>query len=153
MKESWLLYDYLRCWWRLLLLGSIWGAVLGLGYYSIQDHPVEYVVTADLVFEDPEYSGRGSPPTFTLAMAPTGQPTGDAAIREFRSLLATFANSTNSPVVLQDLSIDVNPTVEPWWKAVVLGSVIGTLLVIGGVHVLEDAQVDQRRQQTEGTYT
>ena len=40
MKESWLIYNYLRSWWTWLLLASAMGALAGLGYYSTQTHPV-----------------------------------------------------------------------------------------------------------------
>jgi uncharacterized protein involved in exopolysaccharide biosynthesis len=153
MKDSWLLYDYLRRWWLLLLIGTALGAVIGIGYYSNQVHPVEYVVTADMVFEDPAYTGDGPIPTVTLAMGPSSLGDGEAAVAHIRTTVAKLASLSDSPVFIRDLSIDRNTTGEPRWKAVVLGSIIGALLVIGGVFVWEDARAYQRRLQVGSTNT
>ena len=153
MKDSWLLYDYLRRWWLLLLVGASLGAIIGLGYYSTQVHPVEYVVTANMVFEDPEYTGEGSPPKLKIAMESRGHATGQVAIERLRSAVSNLATATGTPVALRDLSIEQENTDEPWWKAVVLGSVLGTLMVIGGVYVLEDARKYLSRQKIGATNT
>ena len=150
MKGTWLLYDYLRRWWLLLLVGSSLGAVIGLGYYSTQVHPVEYVVTADMVLEDPEYLGEGSPPSITLTIAPSGHATIEAASKHIRSAVSKLAAATGTPVALRDLSVVLNTTDEPLWKDVVFGSVIATLMVIGVVYVWEDARAELTRRQTGG---
>ena len=148
MKDTWQLYDYLRRRWLLMLLGAYCGALLGLGYFSIQDHPVEYIVGGDMVIEDPQYTGEGSPPTFTLSMPPVRKATSQAAIDQIRWNVAELANTAETPVLLRNVSIDEYPTGEPWWKAVVLGSIIGIALAIWGVYVLDDARSVQRRRQT-----
>jgi hypothetical protein len=150
MKDSWLLYDYLRRWWLLLLAGSVLGAAIGLSYYSTQEHPVEYIVTADLIITDPEYTGEGSPPRVTLAQGPIDYASSEEAIEGFRSRVADFANNSDVPVLVRRFSIDIR-TVDPSWKAAVLGGVFGTLMVIGGVYTWEDARAELRSQQIGDT--
>jgi hypothetical protein len=148
MKEYWLLYSYFRRWWWLLLLGSTLGAIIGFGVNHSPTHPVKYVVTANLVVEDPEYKGEGSPPTVILSKITGRQATKEGAVEWARKAAIRLARDTDSPVIVQDLSIVRKITDEPRWKAGVLGFLIGTLLVIGGVYVWEDTREYLRRQQT-----
>jgi hypothetical protein len=150
MKDTWLLYDYLRGWWRLLLMGFVLGATLGLGYYSTQDHPMRYTVTANLLLEEPEYTGEGSPSTVSFAIDPIRRSTGESAIEDFRLTVAKLGQTTGSTVLTQDFSIDMERTDELWWKAMVFGSAVGTLLVVVGVYVWEDARGHRNRRQTGG---
>jgi hypothetical protein len=64
-----------------------------------------------------------------------------------------LVSATHTPWVVNDLSIEPKFTDEPRWKAGVFGSIVGILLVIGGVHVWEDAQARLKRQQTGDTRT
>ena len=146
MKESWLYYDYLRRWWWLLLLGPVLGALAGLSYYSSQLQPIESAVTATIAIQDPN-SGHGKP-TYILTSLDSGfHSTVEKATNAVESQVATMVRYTNGTAVLRELSIDQRGNDEPWWKAVVLGSVIGILLAIGGIYVWEDAQAYQRHRQ------
>lgn len=57
---------------------------------------------------------------------------------------------TNSTAELREISIDQRGIDEPWWKSVVLGSVIGILLAIGWLYIWEYAQADQQHRQQIG---
>ena len=97
MKDSWLLYDYLRRWWLLLLVGASLGAIIGLGYYSTQVHPVEYVVTANMVFEDPEYTGEGTPSAAGLVLLPIGFPSPEEANAYVQTTVSNLVSATILP--------------------------------------------------------
>ena len=72
MKETWMLYDYMRRLWWWMLLGSALGAAFGLGYYSIQDHPVVYMLSATLAAQDLEHTGEGIPSAASVVLPPEG---------------------------------------------------------------------------------
>ena len=146
MKESWLYYDYLRRWWWLLLLGPALGALAGLAYYSSQLRPIESAVTATIAIQDPNPGLEN--PTYILTSLDSGfHSTVEKATNAVESRVATMVRYTNGTAVLRELSIDQRGNDKPWWKAVVLGSVIGILLAIGGIYVWEDAQAYQRHRQ------
>ncbi len=160
MKESWQYYEYLRRWWLLLLLGPTIGALTGLAYYSSQVHPATYDATATVAIADPTWEPDDSlppseldeqvQPTLTFSLDSGSDPTEEGAVKSVTSSIARIVSYTNTPVAIQQITIDRNTTDEPWWKPVVLGSVIGTLLVIGGIYVWEDARSYQRHRQQVG---
>ena len=129
-----------------MLLGPVLGALAGLSYYSSQLQPIESAVTATIAIQDPN-SDHGNP-TYILTSLDSGfHSTVERATNAVESQVATMVRYTNGTAVLRELSIDQRGNDEPWWKAVVLGSVIGILLAIGGIYVWEDAQAYQRHRQ------
>ncbi len=64
-------------------------------------------------------------------------PPGPVAVASIRPAASALANANDTPVFIQDLSFDRNATAEPLWKAVLLGSAIATLFVVGGVYARE----------------
>lgn len=103
-------------------------------------------MTATIAIQDPN-SGHGNP-TYVLTSLDSGfHSTVQKATNAVESQVATMVRYTNGTAVLRELSIDQRGNDEPWWKAVVLGSVIGILLAIGGIYVCEDARAYQRHRQ------
>jgi len=82
MKDSWLLYDYLQRWWRLLLLCC----ALGILVVYLVDEPLNddkgYLATATLAFTDhrwvpelPTLLAGSSPPQALVAIKSGPKPT------------------------------------------------------------------------------
>lgn len=148
MKESWLLYDYLRRWWPWLLLVAVFGALAGLGFYSTQVHRTQYTATATVAIENP-VSKSETPPVVSVSVRSTSQPTQEAAVAEVTAKLALIASYAEAPVSVRDSEIS-RRIGSHWWKSAVLGGVTAVLLVIGGIYVWEDARSYQRHRRQVG---
>ena len=137
MKESWQLYDYLRRWWCWLLLAFVFGALDGVGYYSIQQHPVGFKATATVSIENPVSQEQGSPPV-SVYFSSDLWPTQEAAVADIAISVGRIVDYSEAPVQVQDVRLYRRAAGAPLWKAAVLGSVIGSLLVIGWIYIWED---------------
>ncbi len=155
MKDSWLLYDYLQRWWRVLLLCSTLGI---LGAYLMNEPTVrakEYSASATLAFIDPMPDSQliilhGSHfraevlVTIESGLAPT-QGEAQAAINTKFSKLSEYSGN---PVVLREIVIQEDYQDNwAWWKGVTFGAVIGLLAAIGMIYVWTDIQTYVRREQ------
>lgn len=146
MKGSWYLYDYLRRWWWLLLLGLTLGGMVGLIYFNSQQHAIEYSATATLIIEDPG-APRHNPPPILLTTETGGKSAAEEAIDSAVYIIRRLGTHADTPVIVPDLVIDRTMSREAWWKAAVLGSVVGFLLAIGAIYVWEDASAYQRHRR------
>ena len=146
MKESWVYYDYLRRWWWLLLLGLTLGGSVALVYHLEQAGPLEYTATLTATIGSP--STREKPPS-AIPVQITGHTldTKEAALESVRSMVVQVISYTDAPVEVKDLSIDRHEMGEAWWKAIVLGSLVGIALAIGAIYVWDDASAYQRHRQ------
>ena len=91
LKESWLYYDYLRRWWRLLLVGSLIGGLASLAYYYNQVHPPEHTATATVAIESPETKPDVPPPPVLITIDSGAYATPEAAVRNVESIVAKIA--------------------------------------------------------------
>ena len=148
MKETWLVYDYLRRFWALLLLFSSLGGLAGLGYYIKQAHPEGYTAQAGIIIENPK-SQSLSPPRVYMTIDSGTWSKEYAAMVSAASNVSLVADYSDAPVSFLDLTVDRKTAGSPWWKAVVFGGVLGTLLAVGSIYVWEDAKA-YRRQSHEG---
>ena len=140
MKDSWMLYDYLRRWWRILLLGTSLGAILGFAYYSNQIHPEEYQGTAQLSLYSSIFDIFEAPTKYSITID-IGTWSNEEAVAEYASSQAeSLSLSTGRTVFVEGLQIDHHPVGSPSWKAIVLGTVLGGLLAIGFPYVWDDAR-------------
>ena len=145
MKATWLIYDYLRRCWALLLLFPPLGGLAGLGYYIMQAHPESYTAKAGIIIENPK-SRSLSPPGVYLTIDSGPWSKEYAAMLSVSSMVRLVADYTEAPVSFRDLTVDRKTAAgPPWWKAVVLGGVLGTLLAVGSIYVWEDAKAYQRQ--------
>ena len=107
---------------------------------------MEYAVTATVAIPDSRWELENPP--YVLTSFDSGfHLTEEKATHQVMSRGDNMVEYTNNTAVLRELLIDQRRIDEPWWKAVVLGSVIGILLAIAGVYVWEDAQAYQRHRQ------
>ena len=108
MKDSWLFYDYLRSWWRALLLGSTIGGVCGLIYNNYQghaqEHALEYTATARVVIEDSRRS-HGIPEIVLVSIETGTTSAADAAIDSARRMITRVGDYTGATVRIRDLSV------------------------------------------------
>ena len=146
MKESWIYYDYLRRWWRLLLLGLAVGAILGLAYYSVQNSLDSYAATATVALGNPNSDPDAIQSPVMITIASDNQSTSEAAIAQVQSAIGRIVDYTNDPVSVPSLELE-SKIAHAWWKSVVVGSVLGGLVVIGGIYVWEDALAYYRSRQ------
>ena len=103
MKESWQLYDYLRRWWRCLLLAPLFGALAGIGYFSDQDHPTSgYHATATILIENPQSQGR-LPPPVSVNFSSSTWPTEQAAVADIAISVRRIVGYSKAPVLVQTL--------------------------------------------------
>ena len=71
--------------------------------------------------------------------------------KEYEAVLSAVSNVSlvadysEAPVSLQDLRVDRKTAGSSWWKAVILGGVLGTLPAIASIYVWEDAKAYQRQ--------
>ena len=146
MKESWLYYDYLRRWWRLLILGLAVGAILGLGYYSVQDNSESYAATARVAIWRPNSDPDALQFPVMVTVASDKQSTSEAAIAQVQSAIGLIIKYTDAPVSVPSLELESKIT-NAWWKSMVIASVLGGLLVVGGIYIWEDALAYHRSRQ------
>ena len=149
MKESWLYYDYLRRWWRLLILGLAIGAILGLAYYSVQKNSESYAATATVAIGRSNSDPEALQPPVMVTIASDKQSTSEAAIAQVQSAIDRITDYANTPVSVPSLELE-SKLANAWWKPIVLGSVLGGLLMIGGIYVWEDALAYHRSRQLTG---
>ena len=155
MSDSWLLYDYLQNWWRLLLLCCALGT---LGAYLVNQPTVnarEYSATATLAFRDPSWVPElpsllaGSSPREALVTIELGpKPTQEEAKAVINAKISQLSEYSGNPVERREIVIHEN-TLGPWawWKGITLGAVIGVLAAIGMIYVWTDVQACSRRVQ------
>ena len=103
-----------------------------------------------LLFWGEGHLDHGLRQPFTINLAFNPDSTEEMAVESVTSTVAKLAAYTDSLVVINELSIDQNATGQPWWKAVVFGSVVGVLLAMGWAYVWEDARGHRNRRQTGG---
>ena len=139
MKESWRLYDYLRRWWRWLLLAPVFGVIDGVGYHSMQQHPVVFKATATVSIENPVSQGQQTPPVWANFNSDTW-PTEQMAVADVVIGVDRIVGYPKAPVQVKDVRLGRAAAGSPWWKAAVLGSAISSLLVIGSIYILEDGR-------------
>ena len=155
MKDSWLLYDYLQRWWRVLLLCCALGI---LGAYLVNEPAVyakEYSATATLAFTDPSWVPElpsllaGSRPPEALVTIELGpKPTQEEAKAVINAKISQLSEYSGNPVERREIIIheDAHGT-WAWWKGTTLGAVIGVLAAIGMIYVWTDVQAYSRREQ------
>ena len=146
MKESWLYYDYLRCWWWLLLLGPTLGGSVALVYHLGKAGPLDYTATLTATIGNP--TTRDKPPS-AVRVQITGHTldTKEAALESARSMVIQLVSYTDAPVQVKDLSIDRHESGKAWWKHIIFGSVAGIALAVGAIYVWEDASAYQRHRR------
>ena len=158
MKESWLYYGYLRRWWLLLLVGATIGAILGFAYYNQSHHPAQYTAAAKVAIKEPTWHlenpallrlRRYRAPEVEVAINSGANASESAAVDSIMSTAAKLADYAKGVTELRQLSITRLPeSGVVFWKPVVLGAFIATLLVIGGIYVWSDALAYRRHLQT-----
>ena len=155
MKDSWLLYDYLQRWWRLLLLCCALGI---LGAYLVNEPTVyakEYSATATLAITDhkwvpsPSPIFAGSRPPEALVTIESGiKPTQEEATAVINTKLYRLSEFNERPLELREIVIHESALGNwAWWKGITLGAVIGILAAIGIIYVWTDVQAYSRREQ------
>lgn len=150
MKESWLYYDYLRRWWKILVIGVFFGAFMGIAYYSSQTHGIAYSGTAKIgVYE--VVPGIYTPPqvktSFDVELG--SWPSQEGAIEYASSTALEIALVTGSPTVVQQVSLAKSTAGAQLWKVIVLGSTIGFLLAIGIAYVRDDARAYREHLESQ----
>ena len=93
MKESWLYYDYLRRWWRLLIL-------VGLAYYSVQKQSKSYAATGTVAIGNLVDDMGGISPSVVVTIASGKQSTADAAVANVQTAFDRVTKHANNPVVI-----------------------------------------------------
>ena len=142
MKEAWLYYDYLRRWGLFLLLGLVLGAITGFGYSLQHDDPLQFKATATL-----NLTAR-----IQIRVISDFNPTVKSAVE---SLLDTAYMLErvyiHAPVRIHSINMErFGGTL--WWKATILGSIVGGLLISAGAYVWDDVRKYQReRHRLEST--
>ena len=156
MKDSWQLYDYLRSWWRLLLLCCALGI---LGAYLLDEPTVyakEYFATATLVFpgqiwlpEIPALLGDSRPPQALISIESGPTATQEEAEAVLKAKVSKLSEYIGNPAERPDIEVQENSQ-GTWalWKGTTLGAVIGLLAAIGFIYVWTDAQSYRKRGPT-----
>ena len=100
MKDSWLLYDYARRWWRLLLVlvFCVVGALAGYLLDERVDIPVDYAATATVAinppqwsFEDPPGVPFQSPPPVMATLTSSTESSRQLAVADIESQMRRIA--------------------------------------------------------------
>ncbi len=153
MKESWLLYDYARRWWGLLLIFCVVGAMTGRLLDQSVDNPVAYAATTTVAinaplwsFEDPPGVSHPYPPPVFATLISSTESNRQLAVADIQTQIRRITAYGHILVTSHGIIVDEIPQGDAnWWKAVVLGSVLGGLLAVGCIYVWEDAK-EYRRQ-------
>ena len=132
MKETWRYYEYIRRWWWLLLLGAVFGLVVGLGYYYSREGRLEYSVAALVEIND-----------VAVTIQAPRMSTEEEAVEFTRAKIMKLAEGTKAALVVRGQVVNRTP-IDPWWHDTVLGGIFGLLLAIGGIYLWEDARAYQR---------
>ena len=141
-----MLYDYLRRWWRLLVLAVVIGGTAALSYQVANVNPLDYRADVTVAIMDPAPPLQ-KPPVLVVNLIATELTSEEAAIATGRAMVAAMANYTNAPVVTEDFFVSHRPNLHGWWKDIILGSIFGTLLAIGWIYVWEDTKSYLRHTQ------
>ena len=121
-----------------MLLAAAFGALAGVVYYSIQDHPAGgFEATASILIENPLSRDR-QPPPVSLELSSEPWPTEQAAVADIAIGVGRIVGYSKAPVLVQDVRVHQGIAASPWWKAAVLGSALSSLLVIGSIYIWED---------------
>ncbi len=153
MKDSWLLYDYLRRRWQLLLVFCILGALAGHLLDDGRDFSIKYRATATVAmdvprwsFKDPPSELRRYPRPVMATLTSSTESSRQLAAANIESQMMRIAAFGPAWVTSQGIIIDEVPQgVWVWWKALVLGSVVGGLLAVGCIYVWEDGKEYRHR--------
>ena len=154
MKDSWLLYDYIKRWWRLLLLCCALGILVAYLMDEPKVYAKAYSASATLAFthhkwvpELPTSLGGSSIPHALVTVEFAPQSTLEnikAAINAKQSELSAYSGI---PVETREIVIRENPQgTWFWWKALTLGGVIGLLAAIGFIYIWTDVQAYGKRE-------
>lgn len=127
------------------MLGLVTGGAAGLLYYNSQDRTVEYTAKATVAIEGIR-PWKGTPPVVLVSVETGQETTAKEAIDSAGSAIREIGIYTGAPVAIRDLVIDRTVDGSGWWKAVVLGAVIGILMAIGAAYVWDDAHLYYGRQ-------
>ena len=141
-----MLYDYLRRWWRLLVLAVVIGGTAPLSYHVVNVNPLDYTTEVTVAIMDPAPPLQ-KPPVVVVNLIATELTSEEAAVATGRAMVAAMANYTNAPVVTEDFFVSHRPNLHGWWKDIILGSIFGTLLAIGATYVWEDTKSYLRQTQ------
>ena len=145
------MYGYLGRWWRWLLLAAVFGALAGVIYYSVQNHPAGgHTATATILIENPLSHDR-QPPPVSVEFSSGTWPTEQAAVADIAVGVGRVVGYSQAPVLVQDIKLSQSIARSPWWKAAVLGSVISSLLVIGWIYIWEDRKAFSQHRRQMGT--
>ena len=155
MKDSWLLYDYLQRWWRLLLICCALGI---LGAYLVNEPTVyakEYSATATLAITDHKWVSEPSAfltgsrqPEAHVTIESGIRPTQEEATAVINTKLYQLSEYSGRPLELREIVIHESAHgTWAWWKGITLGAVIGVLAAIGIIYVWTDVQAYSRREQ------
>lgn len=153
MKGSWLVYDLVRRWWRLLLVFSVVGALFGHLLDERPVFPMNYTATATVAFnapqrefEDSSSTSRRFPPPVMVTLTSSTESSRRLAVADIESQMRRIVDFGATSLTSQGIIVDEIPLgVWQWWKAIVLGSVLGGLLALGCIYVWEDAKEYRRR--------
>lgn len=143
------MYGYVRRWRLVLLaLGLILGGLAGLAY----DYNRGDLYTATVEVHLRRDVDKGLPHIHFDIISDPVQTTEKAATENVTSKLDQFLAYTNVQI-RSEVVVERNTSREPWWKGVVLGSIIGALLVIVGIYIWEDVRAYRRDRQEAGPDT
>lgn len=145
MNGAWQLYEYIGRWWRFLLLGLIVGALGGLVFFMMQNSPLSYRAVAEISVKDP---GRdGFEIALPISMSSGDHPTPEMANQQLESRSAILLNATPYGFRIGNRYIQKNEP-DDLWKAMVLGSLIGGLLMIGAIYAWDDVRAYRQRRES-----
>ena len=114
----------------------------------MQAHPEDYTAKTGIIIENPKSQSQ-SPPGVYLTIDSGPMSKEYKAVLSAASDLRLVADYSEAPVSLRNLTVDRKTAGSPWWKAVVFGGILGTLLAIGIIYVWEDAKA-YKRQTRQG---
>ena len=146
MKDSWLFYEYLRRWWWLLILVTVLGGLCAIVYQDANAGPPAYTATVTYAIIDPTPPFK-KPPAVVASITSGPLDSVEAAVDDARAMVFRVASYTNALVVTRNLVVELQEPETDWWKDIILGSVVGLLLAIGGIYVWEDACDYQRQRE------
>ena len=127
------------------MLGLAVGAILGLGYHSVQDKSESHAATATVAIWHRNSDPEAVQFPVMVTIASDKQSTSEAAIAQVQSEISRIIDYTNAPVSVPSLELESKLT-NAWWKSIVIGSVLGGLLLVGGIYIWEDALAYHRRR-------
>ena len=132
VKAPWELYDYLRRYWWLLLLGVSIGAAGGIGIHIQRDHPTVYDLIATIRLSNVDST--------TFEIHKRGFHAEEEAIKDITRSIDKLRAVTSTDIGVGSIVVKQIGKSSPAWKATTLGVIIGGLLSIGLIYLWNDAR-------------